>query len=140
MLKTIKNLLLASLLASGAALAAEDTSATQTQLTLDDLRTFTDVFNQIRNNFVDLAIQELIEADRLDPETKPGAHMLSQIYWDIGKYEEARHALESVFEINPFNFEVRAELLRMYQEIGDHEHMESLAEDTRILRQTILIG
>ena len=31
----------------------EEPPASKSQLTLDDLRTFTDVFNQVRNNFVE---------------------------------------------------------------------------------------
>ncbi len=49
-----RNLLLALLVFAGAAWANEEEApVTQTQLTLDDMRTFTDVFNQIRNNFVE---------------------------------------------------------------------------------------
>ena len=49
-----KKLILVTLLIASPAMADEqDTNATRAQLSLDDMRTFTDVFNQIRNNFVD---------------------------------------------------------------------------------------
>lgn len=41
------------LVSSLAVAGKQETSASKAQLTLDDLRTFTEVFNQIRNNFVD---------------------------------------------------------------------------------------
>jgi len=48
------NLLLAlALLAASPLLADEDTQPGSAQLALSDLRTFTDVFNQIRNNYVE---------------------------------------------------------------------------------------
>lgn len=47
-------ILLLLLVTSGATWASdEEVPVTGTQLTLDDMRTFTDVFNQIRNNFVE---------------------------------------------------------------------------------------
>ncbi len=49
-----KNLILAMLLAPAIASAADVTDPQpQAQLSLDDLRTFTDVFNQVRKNFVE---------------------------------------------------------------------------------------
>jgi carboxyl-terminal processing protease len=54
MIQIGKNLILALLLASTALAANEaETSASRAQLSLDDLRTFTDVFNQVRSNFVE---------------------------------------------------------------------------------------
>ena len=58
MIRICKKLILALLLAFNVAAATEtetDASATPTrsQLSLDDLRTFTDVFNQVRNNFIE---------------------------------------------------------------------------------------
>ena len=54
MIQIGRKLILALLLASTMVAATEEESPlSQTQLSLDDLRTFTDVFNQIRNNFVD---------------------------------------------------------------------------------------
>ena len=54
MIKIGKRLILASLLLSSI-LSADDseTKPSRAQLSLDDLRTFTDVFNQVRNNFVE---------------------------------------------------------------------------------------
>ena len=54
MIKNGKKLILASLLLSSI-LSADDGEITRSraQLSLDDLRTFTDVFNQVRNNFVE---------------------------------------------------------------------------------------
>ncbi|MCW8925088.1 MAG: S41 family peptidase [Xanthomonadales bacterium] len=53
-MKIAINSLLVLLVATAAAWAIdEEAPATGTQLTLDDMRTFTDVFNQIRNNFVE---------------------------------------------------------------------------------------
>src|SRR5210317_281007 len=69
-------LLPALLLATSVTWAAEETPPTQAQLTLDDLRTFTDVFNQIRNNFVEeIDDRELLNAairgmlSELDPHS-----------------------------------------------------------------------
>ena len=69
-------LLPALLLATGITWAAEESPPTQAQLTLDDLRTFTDVFNQIRNNFVEeVDDRELLNAairgmlSELDPHS-----------------------------------------------------------------------
>ena len=54
MIRIDKRLILALLLTSTLVTAnEEETPLSQAQLSLDDLRTFTDVFNQIRNNFVD---------------------------------------------------------------------------------------
>jgi carboxyl-terminal processing protease len=54
MIRICKKLILALLLATTAVAASEgDTTTSRAQLTLDDLRTFTDVFNQVRNNFVE---------------------------------------------------------------------------------------
>ena len=54
MIQIYKSLVLALLLALPMLSAAdEEAPPTGTQLTLDDLRTFTDVFNQVRNNFVE---------------------------------------------------------------------------------------
>ena len=54
MIQICKQLLLALVLTSTLVLAdEEDAPASPTQLSLDDLRTFTDVFNQVRNNFVE---------------------------------------------------------------------------------------
>ncbi len=48
-----KGLVLLMVLVSTMAAAAEEKTVSEAQLTLDDLRTFTDVFNQVRNNFVE---------------------------------------------------------------------------------------
>ncbi len=49
-----KRLILALLLASTPVVASEnDTTTSKAQLSLDDLRTFTDVFNQVRSNYVE---------------------------------------------------------------------------------------
>jgi carboxyl-terminal processing protease len=76
MLNITRTLLLASLLVLGTALASDEEPRTQAQLTLDDLRTFTDVFNQIRNNFVEeISDRELLNAairgmlSELDPHS-----------------------------------------------------------------------
>ncbi len=54
MIQTSTRLALVLLLASTAVAATEtETPPTRAQLSLDDLRTFTDVFNQVRNNFVE---------------------------------------------------------------------------------------
>jgi carboxyl-terminal processing protease len=53
MTRIIKGLILVMLLASTIAMAEEENTVSEAQLTLDDLRTFTDVFNQVRNNFVE---------------------------------------------------------------------------------------
>ncbi len=54
MIKTFRKFILALLLVPAVLLAAETENApASAQLTLDDLRTFTDVFNQVRNNFVE---------------------------------------------------------------------------------------
>ena len=54
MIRIGKRVILAWLLTSTLVAAnEEETALSQAQLSLDDLRTFTDVFNQIRNNFVD---------------------------------------------------------------------------------------
>jgi len=54
MIQICKQLLLALVLTSTLVLASEeDTPASKAQLSLDDLRTFTDVFNQVRSNFVE---------------------------------------------------------------------------------------
>jgi len=56
MIRICRKLILALLLAFNVSAATEtDASAppTRSQLSLDDLRTFTDVFNQVRNNFVE---------------------------------------------------------------------------------------
>jgi carboxyl-terminal processing protease len=54
MIQTFIKLILALLLTSNLALADEqEPSGSRAQLSLDDLRTFTDVFNQVRNNFVE---------------------------------------------------------------------------------------
>lgn len=50
----LKNWVLLTILVSGTLFATEpDTETSRTQLTLDDMRTFTDVFNQVREHFVD---------------------------------------------------------------------------------------
>ena len=76
MLNITRTFLLASLLVSGTVLASDEEPMTHTQLTLDDLRTFTDVFNQIRNNFVEeVDDRELLNAairgmlSELDPHS-----------------------------------------------------------------------
>ena len=48
-----KGLILVMVLVSTMVAAEEENPASKAQLTLDDLRTFTDVFNQVRNNFVE---------------------------------------------------------------------------------------
>ena len=54
MIRIGRSLILALLLASTMVAAVEEEAvASRAQLTLDDLRTFTDVFNQVRNNFVE---------------------------------------------------------------------------------------
>lgn len=54
MIRIGKILILALLLASTATAATDgETEATRAQLSLADLRTFTDVFNQVRNNYVE---------------------------------------------------------------------------------------
>ena len=54
MKRTGIRLVLTLLLLSAVAVAnEEDTNDSRAQLSLDDLRTFTDVFNQIRTNFVE---------------------------------------------------------------------------------------
>jgi carboxyl-terminal processing protease len=54
MIRTAGKFIFALLLTSTSATASdEETTNAQAQLSLDDLRTFTDVFNQVRNNFVD---------------------------------------------------------------------------------------
>ena len=54
MIQMGKKLISTLLLASSVVLANEaETPSSGTQLTLDDLRTFTDVFNQVRNNYVE---------------------------------------------------------------------------------------
>ncbi|HEY5775624.1 MAG TPA: S41 family peptidase [Xanthomonadales bacterium] len=54
MIRISRRVILALLLAPVLAAAAEsDDAPTRAQLSLDDLRTFTDVFNQVRNNFVE---------------------------------------------------------------------------------------
>ncbi|MGD9264613.1 MAG: S41 family peptidase [Lysobacterales bacterium] len=53
MIKIARNILLLAFTANAAWATGEDAPASSTQLTLDDMRTFTDVFNQVRNNFVE---------------------------------------------------------------------------------------
>jgi len=54
MIRHNKILILALLLLPTTVMASEaDTEPSRAQLSLDDLRTFTDVFNQVRNNFVE---------------------------------------------------------------------------------------
>jgi carboxyl-terminal processing protease len=54
MIQMGRKLISTLLLASSVVLANEaETPSSGTQLTLDDLRTFTDVFNQVRNNYVE---------------------------------------------------------------------------------------
>ncbi len=54
MIRIGRSLILVLLLASTMVAAVEEEAvASRAQLTLDDLRTFTDVFNQVRNNFVE---------------------------------------------------------------------------------------
>ena len=54
MIRIGRKLILAMLLTSTLAMASgEETPPSRSQLSLDDMRTFTDVFNQIRNNFVE---------------------------------------------------------------------------------------
>jgi len=54
MIQIGRKLMLAMLLISPlAAASGQETPPSKTQLSLDDMRTFTDVFNQIRNNFVE---------------------------------------------------------------------------------------
>jgi carboxyl-terminal processing protease len=48
-----KGLILVMVLVSNMVAAGEEQPDSKSQLTLDDLRTFTDVFNQVRNNFVE---------------------------------------------------------------------------------------
>ena len=77
MLHIGRRILLALLLAPVLVVAAEtETTASNTQLSLDDLRTFTDVFNLVRNNFVEeLDDQALMSAairgmlSELDPHS-----------------------------------------------------------------------
>lgn len=54
-MKRIKKSVILALLLTPAIVAATEaeTSPSRSQLSLDDLRTFTDVFNQVRNNFVE---------------------------------------------------------------------------------------
>ena len=70
--------------------ATEDTERTQAQLTLDDLRTFTDVFNQARRNYVeDVDDRTLLESairgmlHELDPHSS---------YLPAREYEELNDA------------------------------------------------
>ncbi len=54
MIRIGRKLMLAMLLISPlAAASGQEAPSSRTQLSLDDMRTFTDVFNQIRNNFVE---------------------------------------------------------------------------------------
>ena len=71
-----RKVLLALLLTPLIVAAEEETTATSAQLTLDDMRTFTDVFNQVRKNFVEeLDDHELMNAairgmlSELDPHS-----------------------------------------------------------------------
>jgi carboxyl-terminal processing protease len=77
MIRITRKVILALLLAPLLAVATEtETTATSAQLTLDDMRTFTDVFNQVRKNFVEeLDDHELMNAairgmlSELDPHS-----------------------------------------------------------------------
>ena len=53
MVKIARNIMLLTLVVNAAWATGEETTPSGTQLTLDDMRTFTDVFNQVRNNFVE---------------------------------------------------------------------------------------
>jgi carboxyl-terminal processing protease len=53
MIKIARNILLLAFAANAAWATGEESPPSGAQLTLDHLRTFTDVFNQIRNNFVE---------------------------------------------------------------------------------------
>ena len=77
MIRMSRKVILALLLTPLLAVATEaETTATSAQLTLDDMRTFTDVFNQVRRNFVEeLDDHELMNAairgmlSELDPHS-----------------------------------------------------------------------
>lgn len=77
MMQIHRKLILALLLTPAVTLAAEtETVSSRAQLSLDDLRTFTDVFNQVRKNFVEeLDDHELMNAairgmlSELDPHS-----------------------------------------------------------------------
>ena len=75
--------------------AEEGTISTQAQLTLDDLRTFTDVFNQVRRNYVepvddktllDAAIRGMLS--ELDPHS---AFLGSEKYQDLNDTAQGRY-------------------------------------------------
>lgn len=97
MMKIRANLLLVLMVATGAAWASDDeTPASGTQLTLDDMRTFTDVFNQIRNNFVEETDdRELLNAairgmlTELDPHS---SYMEAEVFRDMDNESQGRYS------------------------------------------------
>ena len=97
MIQIYKSLLLAMLLALPMLLAAdEEEPPTGVQLTLDDLRTFTDVFNQIRNNFVEETDDhELLNAairgmlSELDPHS---SYMEADQFRQLGNSSQGRYS------------------------------------------------
>ncbi len=92
-----RNSVLVLLLTCAFALANEDEPApSQAQLTLDDLRTFTDVFNQVRNNFVEeIDDRDLLEAairgmlSELDPHS---SYMEADQYRQLDNSAQGRYS------------------------------------------------
>ena len=90
-------MILALLLTPLLAVATEaETTATSAQLTLDDMRTFTDVFNQVRRNFVEeLDDHELMNAairgmlSELDPHS---SYMEADAYRQLDNNSRGRYS------------------------------------------------
>ena len=92
-----RKVILALLLTPLLAVATEaETTATSAQLTLDDMRTFTDVFNQVRRNFVEeLDDHELMNAairgmlSELDPHS---SYMEADAYRQLDNNSRGRYS------------------------------------------------
>jgi len=106
-----RKVLMVLLLAPVMAVASEaETTATRAQLTLDDMRTFTDVFNQVRKNFVeDLDDHELMNAairgmlTELDPHS---SYMEADEYRQLDNNSRGRYSGIGV-EVNIQNTDVK---------------------------------
>ncbi|MCP4046342.1 MAG: S41 family peptidase [Gammaproteobacteria bacterium] len=97
MIQTGRRLIGLLLLVSAVAIADEpETSLSETQLSLDDMRTFTDVFNQVRTNFVEesddhtllnAAIRGMLS--ELDPHS---SYMEADVYRQMENDSQGRYS------------------------------------------------
>ncbi|HJO22542.1 MAG: tetratricopeptide repeat protein [Myxococcota bacterium] len=74
--------------------------------------------DHIKNDRLELAVRELLMAERLDPENQRVQHSLAIAFLRKGKQAEAEERFERVLDLNPRALEVRFNLSSLYLNQG----------------------